>query len=254
VEEITERKRVEEEIKILNEDLMHRTVELEMANKELEAFTYSVSHDLKAPLIVASGFCRRLSERYGEKLDEKGKHYLQRIQESCQHMNLLIEDLLNLSKVTTSKIKLTSINLSDLVKSIVTQLKETRSKREVSFFIEDGLTAKGDSRLLRVALENLIGNAWKFTSKSKRAKIEFGLIKTIRDEMTFFVRDNGCGFDMSMMDKLFQPFQRFHSDEEFSGTGIGLATVHRIITRHGGRIWAESAVGKGATFFFTLPT
>jgi PAS domain S-box-containing protein len=252
--EITERKRAEEEIKTLNEDLRRRTVEFEIANKELEAFTYSVSHDLKAPLIVASGFCRRLSERCSENLDDKGSHYLQRIQESCQQMNLLIEDLLNLSKVTTSKIKLKIVDLSDLVKSVATQLKEIQPEREVSFIIEEGLTAKGDPSLLRIALENLLGNAWKFTSKSKRAKIEFGLMKTIRDEPTYFVRDNGSGFDMSMLDKLFKPFQRLHGDEEFSGTGVGLATVHRIITRHNGRIWAESAVGKGTTFFFTLPT
>jgi PAS domain S-box-containing protein len=252
--DITDRKRAEEDVKTLNEVLKRRTTELEISNKELEAFTYSVSHDLKAPLIVASGFCRRLSGRYGEKLDEKGNHYLQRIQDGCHQMTQLIEDLLNLSKVTTSKIKLTSIDLSDLVKSIVTQLKETRPKREVSFFIEDGLTAKGDSRLLMVAMENLLGNAWKFTTKSKMAKIEFGLLKPIGGEPTYFVRDNGSGFDMSMVDKLFKPFERLHTEKQFSGTGVGLATVHRIITRHGGRIWAESAVGKGSTFYFTLPS
>jgi PAS domain S-box-containing protein len=252
-EEITERKRAEKEIKAVNEDLRRQTAELEMANKELEAFTYSVSHDLKAPLIVANGFCKRLSDLYGEKLDDRGARYLQRIKESCQHMNLLIEDLLNLSKVTTSKTKVKSIDLSGLVKSIATQLKETQPEREVSFFIEEGLIAKGDPRLLRVGLENLLGNAWKFTSKRKRAKIEFGAGKTIGDEPAYFIRDNGCGFDMSGVDKLFEPFHRFHSDEDFSGTGIGLATVHRIITKHGGRIWAESGVGKGATFYFTLP-
>jgi light-regulated signal transduction histidine kinase (bacteriophytochrome) len=237
----------------VNEDLRRQTAELEMANKELEAFTYSVSHDLKAPLIVANGFCKRLSELYGEKLDERGARYLQRIKESCQHMNLLIEDLLNLSKVTTSRTKIKSIDLSGLVKSITAQLKETQPEREASFFIEEGLIAKGDPRLLRVGLENLLGNAWKFTSKRKRAKIEFGAGKTIGDEPAYFIRDNGCGFDMSGVDKLFEPFHRFHSDEDFSGTGIGLATVHRIITKHGGRIWAESGVGKGATFYFTLP-
>jgi PAS domain S-box-containing protein len=253
-QEITEHKRAEEEIKSLNEDLRRRTAELEMANNELEAFTYSVSHDLKAPLIVAGGFCRRLLERSGEKLDDKSSHYLQRIHESFQHMNLLIEDLLNLSNVTASKIKLQSIDLSEIVKSISSHLKETQPEREVSFFIEEGLTAKGDSRLLKVAVENLLGNAWKYTSKSKGAKVEFGLMKTVGDKPTYFVRDNGCGFDMKMADRLFKPFQRLHGDEEFSGTGVGLATVHRIITRHGGRIWAESAVGKGTIFFFTLPS
>ena len=254
VAEITERKRAEEEIKTLNEDLRRRTAELEVINKELETFTYSVSHDLKTPLIVASGFCQRLSELYGENLDVKGKRYLQRVKEACHRMTLLIEDLLNLSRVTTSQIKFKSINLSDLVKSIATRLKETQPEREVSILIEEGLTAKGDSRLLRIALENLLGNAWKYTNKCEQAMIEFGLIKTLGDEPTYFVCDNGCGFDMSMADKLFKPFQRLHTDEEFSGTGVGLATVHRIITRHGGRIWAESEVGKGTTFFFTLPT
>jgi PAS domain S-box-containing protein len=253
-QDITERKRVEEEIKILNEDLKRQTGELENANKELESFAYSVSHDLKAPLIVASGFCERLSEFYGEKLDDRGKRYLRRVQESCQHMNLLIEDLLNLSKVTTSDINLQSIDLSDLVNSIATRLKETEPSREVIFFIEDGLTAKGDSRLLSVALENLLGNAWKYTSNCEQAKIEFGLTKTIGGDPAYFVRDNGCGFDMSLANRLFMPFQRLHGEEEFSGTGVGLATVQRIIGRHGGHIWAESDVDKGATFFFTLPS
>lgn len=250
--ETTDRKRAEKEIETLNEGLRRRTAELENANKELETFSYSVSHDLKAPLIVASGFCRRLSERYGEMLDARGNRYLERIQEACRGMNLLIEDLLNLSKVTTGKIKFKSIDLSDLVKSIATQLKETQPERKVSFVIEEGLTAKGDSRLLKAVIENLLANAWKFTAKSKRAKIEFGLLKPIGEEPIYFVRDNGCGFDMSMAGDLFKPFQRLHTDEEFPGTGVGLASVRRIITRHGGRIWAESAAGKGATFFFTL--
>jgi PAS domain S-box-containing protein len=252
-QDITERKKAEEEIEMLNEDLRHRAAELELANKELEAFSCSVSHDLKAPLIVASGFCRRLSERCGDKLDDRGRHYLQRIQESCQQMNLLIDDLLSLSKVTTIEVKFESIDLSELAKSIATQLRENEPEREVSFLIEDGLTAKGDSRLLRVALENLLGNAWKYTKRSHPGMIEFAL-KRIGDEPTYFVRDNGCGFDISMGDRLFTPFQRLHEDEEFLGSGVGLATVHRIITRHGGTIWAESEVEKGATFFFTLPS
>jgi PAS domain S-box-containing protein len=238
----------------LLKELRHRAAELENANKELESFTYSASHDLKAPLIVASGFCRRLSEQYGEKLDNRGARYLQRIQEASQHMNLLIEDLLNLSKVTTSEIKFKSINLSDVVKSIAAQLKEAQAERQVSFLIEEGLTAKGDPRLIKIALENLLSNAWKYTMKSEHPKIEFGRSKRIGDESTYFLRDNGSGFDMTKASKLFQPFQRLHKDEEFSGTGIGLATVHRIITRHGGRIWAESEVDKGTTFFFTLPS
>jgi PAS domain S-box-containing protein len=253
-QEITERRRVEEEIKALNEDLKRRAIELEMSNKELEAFTYSVSHDLKSSLIAAGGFCRKLSERYGERLDDRGTRYLQRIQEACHRMNLLIGDLLDLSKLTATEIKFKSVNLSDLVKSIAAQLKEKHPEREVRFLFEDGLAAKGDSRLLRIALENLLGNAWKYTAKRKQAIIEFGLLKTAGDNRPYFVRDNGCGFDMSMAYRLFKPFQRLHGDEEFSGTGIGLATVHRIITKHGGRVWAESKVNKGTTFFFTLPS
>lgn len=253
-QEITERKRAEEEVKTLNVDLERRTAELENTNKELEAFTYSVSHDLKTPLIVARGFCKRLSERYGEKLDARSSRYLQRIQEACQNMSLLIEDLLNLSKATTTPIKFKSINLSELVKSIASQLRdrETQKKRDVKFPIQEGITVRGDYRLLKTALENLLDNAWKFTSKRQRAMIEFGLT-TVGEESAYFIRDNGCGFDMSMAGDLFKPFQRLHLDEEFPGSGVGLASVRRIITRHGGRIWAESAAGKGTTFFFTLP-
>jgi PAS domain S-box-containing protein len=238
----------------LLKDLEHHAKELENANKELESFSYSASHDLKAPLIVAIGFGRILSDRYGEKLDDKGRHYLQRIQESCEHMNLLTEDLLNLSKVTAEKMNVNPIDLSELVKSIATQLKVAQPEREASFLIEEGLNVKGDFRLLRIALENLLGNAWKFTGKCKRTEIEFGLLKPIKEDPTYFVRDNGCGFDMSLVDNLFTPFQRFHSDQEFAGTGVGLTIAHRIITRHGGRIWAESKVDKGTTFFFTLPS
>ncbi len=252
--DITEHKQAEKQIRKLNEDLKRRTAELENANKELEAFTYAVSHDLKAPLIVAAGFCRRLSEHYGEGLEDKGRHYLRRIQESCQHMNLLIEDLLKLSKVTTGMIELQSIDLSEMVESVSSQLREKQPERKVTLFIEEGLTAKGDSRLLEIALENLLSNAWKYTEKRDAGKIEFGLLKAKGEEPTYFVRDNGCGFDMSMANRLFKPFQRLHGDEEFSGTGVGLATVHRIITRHGGRIWAESTAGKGSTFYFTLPS
>jgi PAS domain S-box-containing protein len=254
LDNITEHKQADGQIRKLNEDLRRRTADLENANKELEAFTYSVSHDLKAPLIVASGFCRRLSDGYGEKIDERGNRYLMRIQEACQHMNLLIEDLLNLSKVTTQQIKFKSVDLSDLAQSIATQLKERQPNREMTFLIEKGLIVKGDSRLLRIMLENLLGNAWKYTMKCEQAMIEFGLLKSTGEAPTYFVRDNGSGFDMSMADKLFKPFERLHEDQEFSGTGIGLATVHRIVTRHGGRIWAESEVDKGTTFFFTLPS
>ena len=169
-------------------------------------------------------------------------------------MTLLIEDLLNLSKVTTTQIEPHWVNLSDLVQSVVSQLKETQPERRISFFIEEGVTAKGHPQLLKTVLENLLGNAWKYTGKCEQAMIEFGLVNEVGQDPTYCVRDNGCGFDMTKASKLFEPFHRLHTEEEFSGTGVGLATVHRIITRHGGRVWAESGVGKGATFYFTLPS
>lgn len=248
---ITRRKRAEEEIKRLSEDLKSRSNELENVNKELETFCYAVSHDLKSPLITIGGFSQRLLERYINKLDDKGKQYLRHIYESSQRLMLLIEDLLRLSKLSQGVIKVKMVDLSTLVRSIIGKLRETCPERQVEFIVEEGLIAKGDERLLRIVLENLFSNAWKFTNKSLKAKIEFGLTRKEGSPINF-VRDNGCGFDMASVEKLFQPFQRLHTTEEFPGTGIGLSTVKRIIHRHGGRIWAESVPGKGTTFFFSL--
>ncbi|OGQ14021.1 MAG: hypothetical protein A2026_14785 [Deltaproteobacteria bacterium RBG_19FT_COMBO_46_12] len=250
---ITERKRAEEEIKRLSRDLKNRSGELERVNKELETFCYAVSHDLKSPLMTIGGFSRRLLERSNNTLDDKGKQYLCYIYEASQRLINLIEDLLRLSKVSQGVIKVKKVDLSSLVKSIIGKLRETHAERQVEFIVKEDLTAKGDERLLGIALENLFRNAWKFTSKSQKAKIEFGLIQG-ESGPAYFVRDNGCGFDMASVDKLFKPFQRLHSVEEFPGTGVGLSTVKRIIHRHGGHIWAESVPDKGATFFFSLPS
>ena len=248
---ITRRKRAEEEIKRLSDDLKRRNSELEYVNKELETFCYAVSHDLKSPLITIGGFSRRLLEHLNNKSDDRSKQYLHQIHEASQRLMLIIENLLRLSKVSQGVIKVKKVDLSTLVKSIIGRLRETCPERPVEFIVEEGLIARGDEPLLRIALENLLNNAWKFTNKSLKAKIEFGLTPK-EGSFTYFVRDNGCGFDMASQEKLFIPFQRLHSIEEFPGTGVGLSTVKRIIHRHGGSIWAESAPGKGATFFFNL--
>ena len=224
---------------------------LEAANKELEAFSYSVSHDLRAPLRGIDGFSQALLEDYVNKLDEQGKDYLTRIRSASQRMGHLIDDLLNLARFTRAEIRREAVNLSEIAKSLVAELAQREPERHVTFEIGEGLEVKGDPRLLRVALENLFRNAWKFTSKHPRARIEFGVAQ--RDgKPTYFVRDDGAGFDMAYKAKLFGAFQRLHKATEFYGTGVGLATVQRIVRRHGGEIWAEGEVEKGATFYFTL--
>jgi PAS domain S-box-containing protein len=240
------------------EDLNEKTAalantnnELEAVNKELEAFSYSVSHDLRAPLRGIDGFSQALLEDYRGKLDDEGQHYLRRIRSGAQRMAQLIDDMLNLSRVSRGEMRMEKISLSNLAQEIANDLTRRDPQRKVSFTLAPDMTATGDTRLLRIAMENLLGNAWKFTSKTPEAKIEFGL--TLQEERpVHFVRDNGAGFDMTYANRLFGAFQRLHTTEEFPGTGVGLATVQRIIHRHGGRIWAESKVGGGATFFFTL--
>jgi light-regulated signal transduction histidine kinase (bacteriophytochrome) len=217
----------------------------------LEAFSYSVSHDLRAPLRAIDGFSKMLLDEYASKLDDVGRGYIQRVGDSIRRMTLLIDDLLKLSRLTRSQVRRLPIDLSSLARSIASDLLSSQSERQAKFVIEPGLMADADPNLMRIVLENLINNAWKFTSKRPVAHIEFGVV--IQDGgKVFFVRDNGAGFDMDYAGKLFGAFQRLHSEQEYPGTGIGLATVQRIIYRHGGRVWAEGAVNAGATFYFTL--
>ena len=228
-----------------------RTAELAATNQELEAFSYSVTHDLRAPLRGIDGFSQALMNEYSDVLDEQAQHYLQRVRIGRERMGQLIDDLLALLQVTRGEMRRENVDLSDLARTIVTGLQERDPQRQVEFVIQDGVALNGDTRLLRVALENLLGNAWKYARKKEEARIEFGLTEA-DGKPTCFVRDDGSGFDMAYADRLFGAFQRLHDASEFEGSGVGLATVQRIINRHGGRIWAESAVGEGATFYFTL--
>jgi two-component system NtrC family sensor kinase len=227
--------------------------ELERKNKELEAFSYSVSHDLRAPLRTIDGFSTALLEDYADKLDGKGQEYLGRVRSAAHRMGELIDDLLELSRVGRADLHRRPVDLSDLVRHVAAEFQSAAPGKRVQVLIPVGIAAEGDARLLRVVLENLLGNAWKFTKNTSAAVIEFGAAQRNGD-LTYFVRDNGAGFDMTYIDRLFTPFQRLHSETQFPGTGIGLATVQRIVERHGGRVWAEGAVDIGATFFWTLPT
>jgi len=225
--------------------------ELERKNKELEAFSYSVSHDLRAPLRSIDGFSQAFLEDYAGRVDAKGQGYLHRVRSAAQRMGELIDDMLQLSRVGRAEMRLEETNLSELARLIIAELKKREPDREINVKIEEGLIAEVDSRLMRIALENLIGNAWKFTGKVSEPTITLGST-TVANGKSYFVRDNGAGFSMEYAEKLFSPFQRLHSEEDFPGTGIGLATVYRVLDRHGGRVWAESEVGKGAAFYFTL--
>lgn len=249
--DITVRKESERRIMDLNTRLLERTDELETVNKELEAFSYSVSHDLRGPLRAIDGFSQVLVEDYRERLDENGIDHLQRVRRGAQHMGNLIDDLLKLSRVTRAELKLETVNLSEMVQSICRELHDMEPQRRVDINVEPGLLTAGDPRLLQVALRNLIENAWKFTSKEARADIEFGMTHG-DDGPVYHLRDNGVGFDPRYAHKLFSAFQRLHDASEFPGTGIGLATVRRVITKHGGQIWVESRPGDGTCFYFTL--
>lgn len=253
--DITERKQQQDEILRLNSELearvLIRTAELEKANKEMTSFAYSVSHDLRSPLNTVHGFSQLLLKGERESLSDKGKHFLDRISSGVKQMSDLIDGLLMLTRLSMEEMKIKSVDMSAITHQIAKQMCEQNPERQSSWIIQDGLTAQGDARLLLGALQNLICNAWKFTSKQPHAIIEFGA-KTSHGETVFFIKDNGVGFDMAFAPKLFGTFERLHSPGDFSGTGIGLATVKRIIERHGGRVWAQSKVSKGATFFFTI--
>jgi len=249
--DITQRKKAEEKLKQAMLELEQSSARLTATNKELETFSYSVSHDLRSPLRSIDGFSQALLEDYNDKLDDNGQDYLKRLRGASQKMGELIDGLLKLSRLTRSEMHEEPVDLSTLGEEITNRLQENQPERRAKFVIDKGLTTKGDPQLLRVLLENLLGNAWKFTSNTPRAKIEFGANRN-NGKNTYFIRDNGAGFDMTYADKLFGAFQRLHDITEFPGTGIGLATVQRIINRHGGTIRAEGAPGKGAAFHFTL--
>ena len=252
IRDISERKQVEKQIADLNRELKDRAAELEAANQELEAFSYSVSHDLRSPLQNIDSFSQILIDEYAYRLDADGRDYVQRLRSSCQHMEQIIDALLVLSNMTRHELVLEHFDLSSVAKAVASDLRQKDPDRLVDWVIADGLSVEGDSRLLRVALENLFGNAWKFTAKHPRARIEFGALPQSNGAQTYFVRDDGAGFDMSRATHLFSPFKRLHDQSQFRGTGIGLATVQRVIQRHHGKIWAEGAVERGATFCFTL--
>lgn len=267
--ELMDRKRAEEEIRKLNTELeqrvlertvalsesegslRERTIQLEAANKELEAFAYSVSHDLRAPLRAIKGFSQILIKDFSEKLDGEGSDFLQRISQAASQMSELIESLLSLSRLTRGELNRTDVDLTRLAKEILDKMNSQEPERHVDYIVADGLQAYVDESLIRTALENLLGNAWKYTSKTENPIIEMGSIRK-NEQTIYFVRDNGVGFDMAHASKLFGAFQRLHTEAEFPGNGIGLATIQRIIHRHGGVIWAEAEPGKGATFYFSL--
>jgi PAS domain S-box-containing protein len=254
--DVTERLLAQQALQTLNETLERRvderTRELAVANEELESFSYSVSHDLRAPLQVIDGFSRALASRHAERLDGQARHYLERIRENTRQMGQLIDDLLALARVTRAELVTEDFDLSVLAQRTVEKLRQRFPDREVDLVVKQPMPCTGDQRLLAIVMDNLVGNAWKFTSRVAHARIEVGCRAGEDGIPMYFVADNGAGFDMAYADKLFKAFQRLHGMAEFEGTGIGLATVHRIVTRHGGRVWAASEPGHGATFGFTL--
>jgi PAS domain S-box-containing protein len=251
IRDVSDRTKAEEALRRNRNDLARSNTELAAANKELEAFSYSISHDLRAPLRGIDGFSQALLEDYSDRLDDAGKQHLERVRFGAQRMAALIDDLLELSRITRAEIQRQPIDLSEIARSVTQELSRQAPTRHVVFVIAPGLQAEADARLMRTVLENLLGNAWKFTSRCPQARIEFGRTQA-NGISAFFVRDNGAGFDPAYASRLFEAFQRLHAAAEFPGTGVGLASVQRVIQRHGGRVWAKSAVNQGATFFFTL--
>jgi len=248
--QVKEREDAEEEVVKLNKELERHISELEELNVDLESFSYSVSHDLRSPLLVIQGFSQLLAEDYAETLGNKGADFLQRIVASSTRMSQIIDSLLTLSQVAREEIHDEEVDLSEMASTVAVELSKSTPKNHVEVIIEKGVKARGDARLLRIVMENLLGNAWKYTSKQPNPRIEFGMLKENDESIIYYVRDNGVGFDMAYKDKLFMPFERLHSRDEYPGTGVGLATVKRIVHRHGGRVWAESGVGDGAVFYF----
>jgi PAS domain S-box-containing protein len=256
VRDMTAQRQAEADLRALTAGLearvKERTAELERTNQDLEAFTYSVSHDLRAPLRALSGFSQALVEEYGERLDETGRSYTERIGAASDRMAQLIDDLLQLSRISRGRMDLEPVNLSAEVASMAEELRSREPDRRVHFVVQDGVWATADRRLIGTVVENLLGNAWKFTSHRSEACIEFGRVAVDDAPLCCYVRDDGAGFDPAYVAKLFLPFQRLHLTTEFPGTGVGLASVRRIVERHGGRAWAEGAVDQGATIYFTL--
>jgi len=254
--DVTEQEQAQQAIREINDTLerrvRERTAELAASNQELESFSYSVSHDLRAPLRALNGFSHLLEEEYAHRIDANGLNYLARIRAASQRMGELIDNLLDLARVSRQELKRVRVDLSALANEIREALEEQAPERKVDWRIDSGLAVRADPVLAKALLENLLRNAWKFTAECEEARIEFGATAQ-HGETVYCVRDNGAGFEMAYADKLFKPFQRLHDAKRFEGTGIGLAIVHRVLRRHGGRIWAEGAPGEGAAFFFTLP-
>ncbi|GGJ87374.1 hypothetical protein GCM10010123_16210 [Pilimelia anulata] len=250
--DITEQKRAEDEVRRLNSELekrvRERTAELEASTRELDAFSYSVSHDLRAPLRAMEGYAQILREDYGAVLDDEGRRYLDRVQANAVRMASMIDDLLHLSRAARSEMCREFTDLNQIIGTVIEELQQETPDREVAVAVAPGLTTEGDPALIRLVVQNLISNAWKFTGRTADARITVDS----PEPGTFRFADNGAGFDMTYVDKLFDPFQRLHTTSDFEGTGIGLAIVHRIVRRHGGRVWAESAPGAGATFWLTF--